>query len=366
MSLFDVITPRITELGKIKIGGKSSQVRTSKTGGQWRAPEKYDHFIITTLYRNAQGDLVRDDALMNRLIEEGHGDSDGKLRTIPISVLSNDIEDIVQSSYLAYAGRKLAARSDGETLIKYADKGKWLEVPVVEPWKPEMAQMRDGKGNLIFKQHTIFNCVILTKMARWGGVYKFRTTSSITASQIVGSLLEIRELMVGVLRGLPMRLALRPMQVSPDGRPTTIYVAHCELVGDDIISLQNTAKTLLQREVETSSQIVKARLEYKQLMKPPGVDESPLEQAEISEEFHPEEVEKAAPNAIDPLLSELGVTGKNDTEKPIVVDAEIVESAKEPDSDETEQVEQIDTLNDDKPKEESKLPPYGPNDPIQF
>ena len=51
-------------IGKIKIGGRSAQVRTSASGSQWRAPEKYDHFELKTLQRDQNGDLVPDKALM--------------------------------------------------------------------------------------------------------------------------------------------------------------------------------------------------------------------------------------------------------------------------------------------------------------
>ena len=307
MALFDIVKPRICEMGKIKLGGKSAQVRTAAGGSQWRAPEKYDHFIVTTLHRDTKGDLVRDAALMTRLVEEGYADPDGKLRQLPVSVLSNDIEDIMQSSWLSYAGRRVAARSDGVTLVKFFSNGAWLDTPVEEPWKPEYADMKDKKGNPVFKMHTTFNCVITAKAARWGGVYKFRTTSIISAQQLAGTLLEIRNLSGGILRGMPLRLIMRPLQVSPGGKTTTVYVVHCEVVGDDILAIQGRAADLARMETENRQKLVTAQIQYRELMKPPGIDESPMEQADASEEFHPDETQ-VAPAEVDPLVDQLGLT----------------------------------------------------------
>ena len=92
------LTPRIAELGKIKIGGKSDHVRRTKSGGEWRAPEKYDHFVITTPERNQGNQLIPDERLMESLIQE-HGDHDGKLRQIPIYLLSDNIDEVLLARY---------------------------------------------------------------------------------------------------------------------------------------------------------------------------------------------------------------------------------------------------------------------------
>jgi hypothetical protein len=315
--LFDLVKPRTIELGKIKIGGKSPQERTSQSGTVWRAPEKYDHFKITTLNRDSRGDLIQDTDLMESLCEE-HADSDGHLRQIPIAVLSNDIEDIVQAGYVQYVGKRIASKSDGKTLTVYHRGGKWLDHPIVTDWKPEMANVCDAKGNRVIKLHTTFSCIIAAANARWGGFYKFRTTSGITASQLVGSLVEIKQLTGGVLRGLPLRLVVRPLQVAPDGKVTTVYVVHCELVGKDLRDIQRIAVDQARYELANAKQIGATQREYRKLLAAPGDLESPAEQAEVAEEFHPEAVE-ANPPAVDPLAAALGLTGP-------VQDAEFAES----------------------------------------
>lgn len=321
MALFDVVKPRIIELGKIKIGGLGEE-RQKRGGGSYRLPIKLDHFVITTLHRDGRGGLIQDDGLMTALKGEGYADSDGKLRRLPIAVLSNDIEDVLQAAYVRYNGKRIEARSDGVTLEKFFAGGKWLDEPHVSEWKPEMAEAVDSKGVPFFKMHATFNCVIASKAARWGGVYKFRTTSGISASQLAGSLVEIKQLTGGVLRGMPLRLAVRPLQVSPNGQTTTVYVVHCELVGDDLCELQDRALRRVQAELTNAKQISMMQLEYKRLIHEPGEGESDEEVEEIAAEFHPPERKPEATGA-DPLAAQLGIGG----EDPPAVEAEFVDDA---------------------------------------
>ena len=46
------LTPRLAEWGKIKIGAKG-KMKTSNQGKQFAQPQKLDHFIITTMERDA-------------------------------------------------------------------------------------------------------------------------------------------------------------------------------------------------------------------------------------------------------------------------------------------------------------------------
>lgn len=318
--LSDVIRPSIVELGKIKIGGKGEARQKQGSTDTWRMPVKYDHFIVTTLNRDKNGDLIRDDDLMNQLVEDGKADSDGKLRQLPIALLSNEIEDIVQARYVWYQGKKLAARSDGVTLTVFYDTAKnaWFEQPQEREWKSEFTDLRDKNGNKIFKLHTVFNCVISARQSKWGGFYRFRTTSEITAGQLVGSLMHLKELTGGVLRGLPLRLAIRPMQVTPmvKGTPqvSTVYVVHVELLGSDLTEIQNMALERARWELAHEKEFSLTRNEYRKLLTAPGEYESEHEQAEIAEEFHPENGNGSQPAPqLDPLQDALGLNGEKET-----------------------------------------------------
>lgn len=279
MSLETLLQPRVVELGKIKLGGLGEE-RTAKSGEKYRQPVKYDHFRIVTLYRGDDGKLVEDDSLMDAL--KDYADKDGKLRRLPISFLSNDLAEILQTQFLWYAGKSLGGRSDGETLTWFNDPktNKRLADPLTEPWTPE--HEKDKR----WKKHTTLNCVIAAPQARWGGVYKLRTTSVITGDQLYGSLLLLASLTGGILRGLPVRLVVRPMKVAPEGKPTTIYVAHVEMIGNDLAQIQALVLERAKFELSNVRQLAQVQREYRQLLAHPvPLDEE--EEAEIADEFHP-------------------------------------------------------------------------------
>lgn len=275
------LTPRIAELGKIKIGGKSEQVRKTGGGREWRAPEKYDHFVITTLERNKSDQLVPDERLMDSLIQE-NGDRDGKLRQIPIYLLSDNIDEVLLSRYVLYKGRKRVAYCDGDTATWFYGKNE-------QALSPPRSIPCDGEHEKNgWKIHTALNCVIASGSARFGGVYKFRTTSVISTEQLYGGLLHIQSLTGGVLTGIPMHLIVRPMQVTPGGKETTVYVCHLELHGSDLGEIQQKALAAAEYKAKHQRQVREAQRQYAALLAAPGDYESDIEQADIQEEYHPD------------------------------------------------------------------------------
>lgn len=285
--LSDLIKPRVCELGKIKIGGLGEERTKASGNGTYRLPEKHDYFTVTTMHRDAKRGLVPDEELMASL--KDLADPDGRLRQLPISLLSNEPEDILQAAYVWYNGTRMAAKSDGRTLTRYFDTNKgWLPQPEELPWKPEFAERTDAAGNRLFKLHATLNCVVAAPAARWGGVYKFRTTSGISAEQLYGSLTQLRLLTGGQLRGLPLRLVVRPVQVSPGGKTTTVYVVHIELRGPDLQTLQELALQRARFEIDNAKQLGELQQQYRALLAAPGDRETEEEQAEVAAEFHPE------------------------------------------------------------------------------
>jgi hypothetical protein len=308
-SLGDV---RVTQLGCIKIGGKGES-RPTSGGGTFRLPRKDDHFTITTMNRTASGDLVIDKPLMDQLLEE-HADDDGKLRQIPIRVLSDDIDDILQAQYAWYGRKSCGARSDGKTVTWYCcpnpgpKYGTLYKPPIVEPWLEEpMLAMKGTDGKPLFKLHGTFNCVIAAKESRFGGVYRFRTTSLISVKQLYSSLLHVSQLTGGVLIGMPLTLVVRPQQVSPEGKATTVYTVHVELRGRGIMELQQQAVQQMQFMLENKQRMLTAQTEYRKLL---CALESKEEQAAIADEFHPDaqELAPAPDDYLDIEANEGGVT----------------------------------------------------------
>lgn len=353
--LSDILRPRICELGKIKIGGKGES-RQKRDGGTYRLPVKYDHFIVTTLNR-ANDELVIDAELMNSL--KGNADKDGKLRALPCAVLSNEIEDIIQASWVWYNGKKVCGRSeDGKraTLFWDTKKNVWLEKPVEVDFDPDWAKP-DANGNRNWKIHTTLNVVLAAAEARWGGVYKFRTTSQITADQLYGSLFLLKQLTGGVLRGLPLNLVVRPLQVTPQGKATTVYVVHLELRGPDLQAIQEQALERLKFEASNAKAMQQARIEYRQVISSPGENETDDETADIEDEFHAE-LPPDPPTGPDPLASQLGLNAE--PPKPEEPPTESVASGRD-EATEQEQVEREpgddEGLPDEgEPPPEAKLP----------
>lgn len=100
------LKPKLAEGGKIKIGGKG-EARQSRSGGTYRVPRKDNHFTITTTQREGgspDGDLIRDDRIMGLLASE-YADGDGKIRTLPIVLHSDDIDLVFPTAYVSYTGR---------------------------------------------------------------------------------------------------------------------------------------------------------------------------------------------------------------------------------------------------------------------
>lgn len=303
--LSDLIKPRVVQLGCIKIGQKGAE-RTTKDGQRtYRMPEKLDHFLLTTMNRDKTGQLVRDELAMKQLAKEGYADQDGQIRRLPIHLLSDDIEDVIQATYVYYAGKKCAMRSDGKTTTWFVnpDKpGEWLKDPIAEAWRPELLDWRDKNNNPMVKLHTTFNCVIRSQGSRFGGVHRFRTTSRITAEQLYGGLTSVLSFTGGVLVGIPLQLVVRPMQVSPDGKTTNVYVVHCEVPGADLKKIQEQALDQIRFRLAYQKEVGHSLVEYRKLLAAPGFETDPAEIADVAEEFQPEEPERepvSMPRAID-------------------------------------------------------------------
>jgi hypothetical protein len=295
--ILESLRPTLAELGKIKIGGKGEE-RPTKSGGKFRLPEKHSYFTITGTDRDSAGDLKVDDTLMKRLLEK-HGvevteDKKGvktttrRLREIPIALLSDSIEEVLQASFCFYDGRALVARCDGETCVWYRDaKGNAIPEGKAVPCNKEHEKLgADSKPR--FKLHAKFLCTIADGDARWGGVYALRTTSKISLEQLFGTLQHIKALTGGILAGLPLRLVVRGIEVAPEGKSSTVYVVHIELRGTDLNAVQQQALQMAQVRLKNAKELATVGQQYRALLSAPGENEDPEEQADVAEEFHPE------------------------------------------------------------------------------
>ena len=208
----------LAERGKIKIGNKG-QKRTSANGNEFQAPQKLDHFLITTTARGGDGNFLRDVGLHNML-----GD---KPVEIPVVLLYDDIDLNFQTRYCSYVGRTAWCSGDGEQAERIREGGGRVLVPctcerVEQTYKGQDKCKPNGKLSVIIQGAEVV-----------GGVWVFRTTSFHTIRGILSSLALIQRITGGPLAGIPLMLTLAPKTVvdPTTNKNQTVYIVSLEFRG---------------------------------------------------------------------------------------------------------------------------------------
>lgn len=211
------LNARLPEIGKIKIGGKGQEKKTS--GGKvMRLPERYDHFVITTTDRidgKKDENFVVNTDLMKILSK------DGKPVEIPIRLLFDDIDMNFYTSFQAYKGSKLFCHGDGEFATQ-TDK----QEPIV--CNPDNCEAHKTGA---CKVSGILTCQIVADKGCIGGVYRFRTHGWNSVSNIFAALQYFSDNTNGILAGLPLKLKLVKKQTQDHG---TIHMATIVLDGNEL------------------------------------------------------------------------------------------------------------------------------------
>lgn len=259
------LNPVLMECGKIKIGGKG-EIKKSQYGNDFRAPVKFDHFVITTMNKNENGDFETDTEIMGIL-----GESPVK---IPVRLPHDSTELNFPTCYAYYDSAKCQCRGDGEMAV--TAEGKTVECC---PETCKFFEQKKCKPNGVLS-------VILDDAPRVGGVYKFRTTSWNSINNLIASMEFIRRLTNGMLAGLPLMLTLTPKHTTIPGTkmPTTIYMVNLEYRGSLAAMAEARREALETREkmqysIEDFEKLAIAELE---------APESAEEAKDIQEEFYPE------------------------------------------------------------------------------
>jgi hypothetical protein len=244
---------------------------------------------------------------MTELLEH-HGEPDTKtgerkLRQIPIRLLSDDMDDVLQARWAWYGKKDCGAWTDGEKVVWYydpKDNYKPLNPPREEPFTKDVLEMTDNQGRKYFKLHARFHCVIATKTAKFGGVYTFRTTSIISFKQMYAGLTHIASLTNGILVGVPLWMVLRPMNVQPEIKPgerhtSTVYVVHIEARGEDLQAIQTQAIEQARYRMEFREQAQAMQAKYRKML---TYDESHDEQRYTAMEYSPEFQDDETPEVV--------------------------------------------------------------------
>lgn len=290
------LVPQLAERGKIKIGEKG-EMTTSQGGRQFAQPKKLDHFVITTMQRDAAGRLMPDTALMERLKQE---QGVQKLTEIPIRLLFDDNELNFQTRLACYKAVKVNGKErlgcwcsgDNEKAMRLNTQGKFEEIDCPCERQNPLYQGQDKCKSLGTLQ-----CLI-DGTSRVGGVWRFRTTGWNSINSIMASMDMIKTLTgggqigpderpVGPLAGIPLRMMISPKStiVPTTGQSVLVWVVHLEFDGLDD-RLRELGLGIMRKRIDHRMQMFDLQTKANRLLVAPY--EEPFElQRETAEEFFP-------------------------------------------------------------------------------
>lgn len=283
------LCPGLMEMGKIKIGNKG-QVRKSTSGTDWQAPQKLDHFLITTNERGADNNFILDDNL-HRLFGESP-------KSIPVRLIYDDISLNFATRYICYYGKTVFCSGDGEEAQRLnADKKTYAARPCpCERQDPKFAgdvvngQIKAGQGKC--KINGILS-VIVDGAQTVGGVWKFRTTSYNSVVGILSSLALIQRITGGRLAGIPMNMTVSPKTVADpiSQKQQTIYVVGLQYAGT-MDSLRDTGYQIALTEAKHGISMARIEEDARLMLThtPTAGLGDDLDQ-DVIEEFYPEEAQ---------------------------------------------------------------------------
>lgn len=184
------------EIGKIKLGGRGAARKTSG-GGESYIPQRYDHFVVTTMQREGgKGAFLRDEA-----VHKVVGDEPTELEAM---LMFPEVEQNLMTSMRVYKGRKPSIICDGD--VQRNAQGK------EEPCARALGQECECRPycrlqlQLMASPHT-------------GGYYVFRTRSWQTTNNIQTFLEELHA-RFGTCFQAPVKLMMYQSedQYSVDGK----------------------------------------------------------------------------------------------------------------------------------------------------
>lgn len=329
---------RLAEVGKIKIGGKGQTRKTRDGKSTYQLPTRYDHFVVTTTAKGNDGNFIPDKKIMDIL---GPNPTELKVR-----LLFDDTDMNFYTSFAFYQGAKCMCRGDGEiaemlflkggktpfTLMDKAD-GKWVEssdqnavsgerMPIICNTDTCPHMQPDNNGATRCKPSGILSCLLEAAPAI-GGVYRFRTHSWNTISNILSSLDLIKTISGGVLTGLPLRLQMLKKATDGHGNVNTVNI---EFDGENYQEMRQQALLELDNRTKHSVNMLKIEKRAKAL----GFLDDTDDPADIETEFYIVDLNEPAPEQAEDITDRAGaVLGQveipvapEEEEQPVIGDPE--------------------------------------------
>lgn len=306
MAIKKGLNARLAEIGKIKIGGKGAE-KVSANKKKFRVPVKWDHFKVTTTERDASGNFIIDPDVMGG---DGVGDNPKELS---IRLPFDDIDMNFHTSFQLYTGAKLMCKGDGEKATRKDKDGNETTGECNTETCKHMASEK-------CKVSGILSCYLVASPS-YGGVYRFRTHSWNSVSNILAALEEFARNTGGILQGLPLKLKMLKKSTEDHGNVNTVTIV---LDGIEIGKMRELAAAETQSRKMLGYDSEKVETEIKEAGFDPDTDD-------------PEDVE-----------AEYYVDGVEDDEQEAGVSAEDVKDEMTGDAGEPEG-----EANEDKPEEKT-------------
>ena len=324
----ETMTLRLPEFGKIKIGRKGVE-RTSKAGKKWRQPEKLDHFLITKMSMGADGNFIEDSPtteIVKSYLREKYDTESPKVTRIPVILPFDNPKVNLMTRITKYSGSKLVGESNGK---------QWWSIDPRTKGRTEIQQPNPAEMERDWKWTGVLS-VLIQGAPRVGGVWKFRTTSYNSITDLMSSMVMIGMHTNGKLAGIPLELVVSPRNATdPDGRAQTIYSVHLEFPGSQK-ELNDSVAGIIEDKTRNEKRIrmmENAALEY---MSPADFDD----EEGVADEFFPPSRDELAKEA-----KQAGIhVKKTDSVEQIIEKLEdgVELEAEEIEAEETEEIEKTD------------------------
>ena len=276
--------PALPERGKIKIGGHG-ELRQGKSG-PYRLPVKYDHFVVTSLAKDANDNFAPDLELM-RVIAERTGQDATRLTRLPVRLLYNDPELNFASRYAAFDGKAVWCAGNGETAQRIGRDGQYQQCKCPCPNLDAKYAASPASGPKC-KIAGMLN-VLIDGAPGVGGVWKFRTTSFNSVDGLTASLMFLAGVTGGQLANIPLDLVVGPKQVAdPSGKPQTVYVVGLVFRGT-VDELRDAGYRSALDQAQAGQRIINIEHEARRLLEgpPPTQVFAGEEPAEVADEYYP-------------------------------------------------------------------------------
>jgi hypothetical protein len=300
------LIPSLPERGKIKIG-MLGQRRTSRQGNEYQQPIRLGHFLVTTMERGEDGNLIVDKEI-HRLL------GSDTPTAIPVRLLYDDVDLNCMTRYAAYQKKVLWCSGDGEFANRLQPNGEHASIrcpcpladPGYSPHQPNDPPKCKMNGSLS----------VIIEGAGLGGVWKFRTTGYNSITALLGTMQFYATITGGPLANIPFLLKVKPKRgVNPvDGTPVDIHYVTLEYDGDDA-SLRRIGHQIALDRATTHISILEIETEARRRLQLAAPLSMPLpgdESEDIVQEFYPEQYDAGPDDAAPPPPTRADIKARRD------------------------------------------------------